>query len=59
MTNERYRQLIKDPNLNISKEEFEEGWHFCYEWDGLLIGPGMKEMECCLCYNTKIKGEDE
>lgn len=25
------------------------GWHYCSDWDGLLIGPGMPEMACCTC----------
>jgi hypothetical protein len=26
------------------------GYHFCEEWDGLLIGPFDMEMQCCTCY---------
>ena len=26
-------------------QEVAEGWHFCPEWDGLLVGPGMIEDE--------------
>lgn len=25
--------------------------HFCPEWDGLLVSPGMPEMDACLCEN--------
>lgn len=33
----------------LSDEEIAEGWHWCPEWDGLLVGPGMPEMESCVC----------
>lgn len=29
--------------------EVEAGWHFCPEYDYLLIGPGMMEMDHCVC----------
>lgn len=49
MTEERYREV--DANLAaITEAEFEAGWHFCAEWDGLLIGPGYGELSCCTCY---------
>lgn len=50
MTKERYREFRDNPELNVTKEEFNKGWHFCCEWDGLLVGPGMDEFEmCCVC----------
>jgi len=30
----------------------DAGWHFCPDWDFMLIGPEWPEMECCTC---KIK----
>jgi len=30
-------------------EEMAEGWHFCPEWDYLLIGGDMEELKCCTC----------
>lgn len=48
MTTKRYAQLMKD-GTGLTQEELKAGWHFCVEWDGLLIGPGMPEMECCSC----------
>ena len=43
---------ISNPELEqkLTKEEIEAGWHYCHEWDGLLVGPGMEEMECCTCH---------
>ena len=29
--------------------EVAEGWHFCPDWDEMLVGPGMPELESCLC----------
>lgn len=50
MTDARYNYLMNDdPTVHwspeLTDEEIEEGWHFCPEWDGLLIGPGMMEWE--------------
>ena len=49
MTDERYRQLSDDENVQITHEEFMEGWHYCQEFDGLLVGKGMGEEDCCTC----------
>jgi hypothetical protein len=53
MTNERYHYLISkeamDKNETLTKEEAEEGWHFCWDWDGLLIHKDDPEAECCTC----------
>ena len=35
--------------FRLTQEEIAEGWHWCYEFDGLLVGPGMREMESCTC----------
>jgi len=34
---------------SLSKEEIKNGWHFCPDWDNILIGPGMTEMNYCIC----------
>jgi hypothetical protein len=49
MTNERYKELWENYEAPLTQEEINEGWHFCVEWDGLLIGPGMDEMDFCKC----------
>lgn len=49
MTDERRIKLMQDDNTNLTKEEIDSGWHFCWEFDGLLIGPGMDEMKFCTC----------
>lgn len=48
MDRERYN-LLNLTGVSPSPEERAEGWHYCCEWDQLLIGPGMPETECCTC----------
>jgi len=49
MTEERYQQLMRDDEGRLTPEEIMEGWHFCWEFDGLLVGPGMDEQQFCHC----------
>ena len=55
MTNSRWRGLMGDDEKALTEEEILQGWHFCPEWDSLLIGPGMGEFDhyrehgVCLC----------
>lgn len=44
----RYDCLMKN-ECRLTQAEIEEGWHFCPEWDGLLIHPNDKETEACTC----------
>lgn len=55
MTDERYRELWNTPSLSLSKEEIKIGWHWCNEFDGLLVGPGMEEFEEMCKPNNCIK----
>ena len=54
-----------EPNMNVNRwaevasdlahltqEEANVGWHFCVDWDLLLIGPGMPEAESCTCFGA-------
>lgn len=59
MTRERWKQLMGDCVAGaglqrLTLEEMESKWHFCDEWDGLLVGPEMEEFEFCSCYRDKI-----
>ena len=36
MTNERYNQLMNNEDSELTQEEINQGWHFCFEFDGLL-----------------------
>ena len=49
MNDGRWRELMASDDLNLTPYEIREGWHFCYEFDGLLVGPGMFELKACKC----------
>ena len=51
MTLERWKALMDDRtnSVNLTEAEIAEGWHWCHEFDGLLVGPGMGELEVCRC----------
>ena len=58
MTTERYNQLMNIQNLQeepeMTDDEKKQGWHYCWEFDGLLVGPEMKsEWQCCTCHEDK------
>ncbi len=54
MTDERWRELMNDESKKLTPEELAEGWHFCWDWDGLLVGPGMDELEMCHCIENTV-----
>ena len=56
MIDARYSALMRDDNLPLTAEEIAAGWHFCAEWDGLLIGPGMFEYEQCCPHRACTNG---
>lgn len=33
----------------LRPDEIAAGWHYCLDWDGLLIHPGDPEHEYCIC----------
>ena len=49
MDRHRYEELEADPNARLTDDELAEGWHWCHEWDQMLVGPGMPEMDACHC----------
>jgi hypothetical protein len=49
MTNTRWKLLMDCDDLNLTEQEIAQGWHFCNEFDGLLVGPGSYELHCCHC----------
>lgn len=49
MTDNRWRQLMENDLESLTQQEISDGWHFCPDWDGLLIGPNMGETESCGC----------
>lgn len=54
MTPERYKELNRTGE-ELAPEEVREGWHYCADWDGLLIHPKFPEAECCSC---EVKREE-
>lgn len=49
MTPGRYR-VVDELGAGLTSEESAAGWHFCPDWDQMLVGPGMPEYEvCCTC----------
>lgn len=50
MTDERYWALERSQTLPLTAEEIAEGWHFCPDWDGMLVGPEEDAIGgVCLC----------
>lgn len=57
MTKERYEELIEDLDLSLTDDEINEGWHFCHEFDGLLVLGDPKEPICgkaCIDWNGQL-----
>ena len=48
METSRYEEL-NEMGIGLTKEEVAKGWHFCCDWDFLLVGPGMQEALACQC----------
>lgn len=59
MTKERYNFLSNDEQgVELTEEEIKEGWHYCSEFDFLLIHPSHEEYKYCLCESQqKFKKE--
>lgn len=55
MERDRYDALMWHDEGELTPEEIADGWHWCWDWDGLLVGPGMMEMDCCVCGVNKAK----
>lgn len=49
MNDERWKELMDASEPVLTPAEIIAGWHFCWDWDGLLVGPGMMEKEFCTC----------
>lgn len=53
MTDERYHHLNDVEGARLTEEEARAGWHWCREWDFLLVGPEMPELQSCSCPEGK------
>lgn len=52
MTDARFKELMEGDNAagpHMTPEEWEEGWHFCHEFDGLLRKNEPQEEFICTC----------
>lgn len=51
MSYSRYDHLMRGtgPCVHLTPEEMAEGWHWCPEWDDLLIHPADGEYALCEC----------
>ena len=49
MSPERYVELVTQTGRELSPQEYARGWHYCAEWDWLLVEPGTPEMTACRC----------
>lgn len=52
MTPERRKELDNgiNPKSDLTDAERAQGWHWCNEYDGLLVGPGSDELHECMCF---------
>ncbi len=48
MDNQRYKDIM-DGKADLTQEEINQGWHFCVEWDFMLINKNSAEGMCCRC----------
>ena len=48
MSPERYAELMRT-DTHLTEDERKAGWHFCLDWDGMLIHKTDIEMQCCTC----------
>lgn len=56
MDNKRYKELM-DSNVALLTAEEGRIWHFCWDWDGLLVEKDSPEFECCTCVGgARIRG---
>lgn len=49
MKRKRYNELMANDGKQLTQAEVFEGWHWCVEFDGLLVGLGMTELNFCEC----------
>ena len=53
MSQERWNYLMQpfdgDESVMLTAQELADGWHWCDEWDGLLIHADDREFEHCKC----------
>lgn len=53
MDKKRFDELNGNDGRSLTESELAEGWHFCPDWDYLLVGPGSAEQDGCTCENNE------
>jgi len=48
MNNSRYKE-IEIEGKQLLPSELRQGWHYCENWNDMLVGPSMPEWESCYC----------
>jgi len=52
----RWKELMNDDSKMLTPDEKNKGWHFCNDWDGLLINAtDEQEGGCCYCFTEEEK----
>lgn len=46
-------RAIEAGELELTPDERAEGWHLCWDWDGMLVHPDTPEGQCCTCFPKK------
>lgn len=46
---ELFYEARVDPAIRLTSEEVKAGYHFCPDWDYLVVGPEDPEKEGCSC----------
>ncbi len=57
MTTERWNELSDNIELGLNEDEINEGWHFCHEFDGLLVLGDPKKPICgrtCIDWDGRL-----
>lgn len=49
MNDKRYRE-IEVEGKQLLPSELREGWHYCAEFDDMLVGPTMQAWDACMCW---------
>ena len=57
MSEKRYVELSACMSKELTEAEKAEGWHFCKEWDFMLIHNTWPEMMACHCDGQKFNPE--
>jgi len=42
-------QDLETTDTKLTEEEVKKGYHFCPDWDGMIVGPNDPEWAMCLC----------